>query len=302
MLLLYTDGMKKYFEHKLQNLINVSRIIAIHCFEFEQNFRTANEAHRFWEMVYVDRGRLTCTAGEQEITLCEGELLFHKPMEYHSLAADEKEMPRVYILCFACRSEAMRFFENKRLKAEPSYIKMIYSLFSEGKKTFRIPVSDPGIRKMEPVGHPPLGGEQMIKNYLEIFLISLLRAQTETEEGNEIFLHQNEYARKPIGDIIHVLKKGIYDSLSIDDICAETAYGRAYLFRVFKAATDQTIMEYYLSLKIERAKQLLQENEMTVKEIAARLAFNEANYFSKTFKRITGLTPTEYRKKHTDII
>jgi two-component system response regulator YesN len=56
-------------------------------------------------------------------------------------------------------------------------------------------------------------------------------------------------------------------------------------------------MEYYTSLKIERAKQLLLENEMTVKEIAARLAFNEANYFSKTFKRLTGLTPSQYRKQ-----
>ena len=294
--------MKKYFEHKLQNLINVSRIIAIHYFEFEPQFRTVGETHNFWEMVYVDKGCLTCTAGDRTVTLSEGALLFHKPMEYHDLQATGEQASRVFILCFSCRSEAMRFFEGKRIMAEPHSIKMIFSLLAEGKKTFSIPVSDPNSKKMEQIEHPSLGGEQMIKNYLEILLINLLRAQTETERGNEIFLHQSEYARKPIRDVIAVLQNGLYESLSIDDICAETAYGRAYLFRVFKAATDKTIMEYYLSLKIERAKQLLRENELTVKEIATRLAFNEANYFSKTFKRITGKTPTEYRKNHIAIL
>ncbi|MBQ8351323.1 MAG: helix-turn-helix domain-containing protein [Clostridia bacterium] len=294
--------MKKYFEHKLQNLINVSRIIAIHYFEFDRHFRTKKETHNFWEMVYVDKGSLICTANEETVPLSEWELLFHKPMEHHALAADGNETPRVYILCFSCRSEAMRFFDGKRLKADPTCIKMIYSLLSEGKKTFQIPISDPNSKKMEQLEHPSLGGEQMIKNYLEIFLISLLRAQTETERGNEIFLRQKDYARKPIRDVIEVLRGGIYRSLTIDDICAATSYGRAYLFRVFKAGTDQTIMEYYLSLKIERAKQLLVENELTVKEISSLLAFNEANYFSKTFKRVTGLTPTEYRQKQTDII
>ena len=56
-------------------------------------------------------------------------------------------------------------------------------------------------------------------------------------------------------------------------------------------------MEYYLALKIEKAKQLLRENELSVKEIAERLAFNEPNYFTKTFKRITGMTPTAYKRR-----
>ena len=294
--------MKKYFEHKLQNLINVSRIIAIHYFTFDKQFRTEGECHRFWEMVYVEQGELICRADDRTVRLREGELLFHKPMEFHALEVDGQHEPRVYILCFACHSEAMRFFEGKQLMAEPGCKKMIRSLLSEAQRTFRTPVPDPTVEKMELLDQPSLGGEQIIKNYLEILLIGLLRAQTETERGNETFLHQTEYSKKPIRDVIDVLQSGLYDSLSIDDICAATSYGRAYLFRVFKAATDQTIMEYYLSLKIERAKQLLRGNELTVKEIAARLAFNEANYFSKTFKRATGLTPTEYRKKHTNIL
>ena len=56
-------------------------------------------------------------------------------------------------------------------------------------------------------------------------------------------------------------------------------------------------MEYYLALKIEKAKQLLRENELSVRAIAERLAFNEPNYFTKTSKRITGMTPTAYKRR-----
>jgi two-component system response regulator YesN len=56
-------------------------------------------------------------------------------------------------------------------------------------------------------------------------------------------------------------------------------------------------MEYYTDLKIKTAKKLLRENELSVKEIAEKLCFDTSNYFSKTFKKFTGSTPTDYKKK-----
>ena len=293
--------MKKYFEHKLKNLINVSRIVTIHDFEFEKNFRTEGESHDFWEIVYAEKESLLCTADGKEIPIEQGELLFHKPGEFHTLAANGKNAPHVFIISFVCRSDAMAFFEGKKIRPEKGRLRCLYSILEEGKQTFDIPYSDPKLKKMRLLEHPLLGGEQLIKNYLEILLIGLLRDSTETESGNEIFLPHREYAVKPVSDVIAVLRDGVCSSLSVDDVCAATAYGRAYLFRIFKATTGKTIMEYYLALKIERAKQLLRENELSIREISAYLAFNEPNYFSKTFKRLTGLTPSAYKKRALDL-
>ena len=293
--------MKKYYKHKLQNLINVSKIVTIHYFEFEKNFKTNGEAHDFWEIVYAEKESLICTADNIEIPLSQGEILFHKPGEFHTLAANKKKAPNVFILSFVCKSLAMQFFENKKFSLDAQLVRFIYFILEEGKKTFDIPYSDPNLKKMKLLSQPTLGGEQLIKNYLEVFLINLLRAQTETDSGNKIFLPRKELSSKPVNDVIRVLENEIYHSITIDEICAKTAYGRAYLFRVFKQKTGKTIMEYYLSLKIERAKQLLRENELSVKGISELLAFNEPNYFSKTFKRITGLTPTAYKKRCMDL-
>jgi two-component system response regulator YesN len=74
-------------------------------------------------------------------------------------------------------------------------------------------------------------------------------------------------------------------------------YSRAYIFKEFKAATGKGVMAYYTALKVDRAKQLLREGELSVRQIAERLSFDTPNYFSKTFKRCTGQTPTAYQKR-----
>ena len=289
--------MKTYFQHKLSNLITVSKIVTIHYFEFDKTFQTVGESHNFWEFVYAEKESLLCSSDGQEIILQQGEILFHKPNEFHTLAANGKTAPNVFILSFVCKSESIKFFENKKITLSPQLAKFIYSILEEGKRTFNIPYSDPNLKKMHLLSSPTLGGEQLIKNYLEIFLINLLREQTETAQGNATFLPWKELSAKPINDITALLKENVYSSLTIDDICEKTAYSKAYLFRIFKAQTGKTIMAYFIELKINHAKQLLRENELSVREISERLAFSAPDYFTKTFKRITGLTPLAYKKR-----
>ncbi len=293
--------MKKYFKHKLENLINVSKIVTIHYFEFEKNFKTKGESHDFWEFVYVDKESIVCYADGVEIILNKGEILFHKPNEFHILAANGKNPPNVFIVSFVCKSEAMKFFENKKISVAKNNAKYIYNILNEGRKTFDISFSDPNLKKMQLLSSPSLGGEQIIKNYLEIFLINLLRSQTETEGTNNIFIREKEYAVKQISDLIYLLENSVYTTLTIDEILKNTYYGRAYLMRLFKKETGYSIMEYFIKLKIDKAKDLLRDKQLSVREISDKLAFNEPNYFTKTFKRITGFTPLAYRRRTLEL-
>lgn len=288
--------MKRYFKHKPENLINITKIVTVNHFEFEKDFIFGGESHDFWEIVYADKESVICTADSRVINLKEGELLFHKPGEFHSLAANGIASPSIYILSFVCKSAAMKFFENKKLAPNKNFSKYIYSIFEEGARTFAIPFADPKQKKMALADMPSLGGGQIIKNYLEIFLINLLRFYTETESGNEIFLPQNKLSSKPVDEVMRVLKRKVREPLTIDEICAETSYGRAYLFRAFKAETGKSIIEYFIELKTEAAKQMLLEDRLSIKDIATELSFNEPNYFTKTFKRVTGMTPSAYKK------
>ena len=66
--------------------------------------------------------------------------------------------------------------------------------------------------------------------------------------------------------------------------------------RLFQSNLNCGIMEHFLRLKIDAAKQMIRENEYNFTEIAEKLAFNTPQYFSTAFKRISGMTPSEYEK------
>ena len=231
-------------------------------------------------MVYVDKESIICTADNVKTEVKSGEILFHKPNEFHILAANGKKPPNVFIVSFVCKSEAMKFFENKKITLEKDNVKFIYNILKEGRKTFDIAFSDPNLKKMQFLKSPTLGGEQLIKNYLEIFLINLLRDQTETDGINTVFIREKEYAIKHIADIISFLNESVFKALTVNEILKNSYYGRAYLMRLFKKETGLSIMEYFTILKIEKAKELLRDKELSVREISDILSFSEPNYFT----------------------
>ncbi len=287
-----------YYKHKIENFLHVSQIVTVHYFEFEKQFVSKGERHDFWELVYADKESIICTANDETILLREGELLFHKPNEYHVLSANGVNAPNVFIISFVCKSEAIRFFEDKKLKLGKELLKYVYMIIEESKKTFDLPYSNPDLKKMPLLTHPTLGGKQLIKNLLEILLINIMRNETEKENFNTTFLVKEDFDGYVTNRIIDVLKENVHDVLRIDTICEKLNYNRSYLFRQFKATTGKTIMAYFTELKIQRAKKLLRENELTVTQIAEKFAFDTPNYFSKTFKKLTGYTPLQYKKIH----
>lgn len=289
--------MKKHFKHKLENLLVVDKIVTIHFFEFDKNFSYGPESHDFWEIVYADKENIVCTADGKQIILNQGQMLFHKPNEVHSLSSNGHKAPDVFIASFVCRSEAMRFFENKIVSLNKNQIRNVYTILDSAKKTFDIPYSDPDMKKMTLLSHPILGGEQLLKNYLEILLIDIMNSLTQTEQGNKTFLTDNELGNKLVLDVIKLLNDNVYENLNIDRISKITSYSKAYISRQFKLATGKGVIEYYTDLKIKVAKKLLRENELSVKEIAEKLSFDTPNYFSKTFKKLCKTTPTAYKKR-----
>ena len=293
----YTIAMEqKYYKHKIENLIKVSKIVTVHYFEFAKDFQSKTESHDFWELVYADKHSVICTANENTITLNEGEMLFHKPNEKHSLAGDNQKAANVFIISFECTSAAMRFFENRQVVLPKDLLPYVYMLVEESKRYFDLPYADPNLKKMQPKASPSLGGTQLIKNMLEILLISVMRNHTEKPNAAELFLQQKDYEERLTRQIVTYLTAHVRERVSIDELCAYTSYNKSYLFRQFKAATKQTIMQYFTCLKVTEAKRLLRETDMNVTQIAEYLAFDSPNYFTKTFKKISGYTPLQYKK------
>jgi AraC-like DNA-binding protein len=78
--------------------------------------------------------------------------------------------------------------------------------------------------------------------------------------------------------------------------------GSTHLKNAFKEKTGLSVMEYYRNLKIENAKLMIREKELNMTEIANNLAYKSIHHFSKQFKDIAGMSPTEYARSVKAII
>lgn len=104
----------------------------------------------------------------------------------------------------------------------------------------------------------------------------------------------------PVLRSIRFIEQNYYVDIDVDMLCEHVNYSRSYLSRTFKAETDMTIPEYINKIRIQNAISLLVNSKMPVKEIATSVGIKDSFYFSKLFKKLTGETPREFRKKHKD--
>lgn len=289
--------MKKFFKHKINSLLLVNKIVVIHYLELNEYFHHAEEKHDFWEIICAYKKSVTCTADGKEIELPEGTLLFHKPNQKHSLTVKGEDTTGVFVLSFECLSEAMGFFKDKMVKLNKRQLRYINEIINIAKNTYDITFYDLETDIMKLLPNPTLGGEQLIKNNFELLLIDLMRTLTETQDGNDVFVHETQINNKIAEEIIEILKSHLFGRLTVEQVSKKINYSKAYVFRQFKQATGKGVMEYYAELKIKTAKELLREGELSVKEISEKLCFDTPNYFSKTFKKAVGKTPTEYKNR-----
>lgn len=289
---------KQYYKHKIENFINVIKIITIHYFEFDKNFSSKSETHDFWELVYPIKNNILLNVNGEEITLKQNQMYFHTPNKIHSLKADGKNAPDVFIISFTSKSEAMHFFKNKILSIDKSLEKYIYTIIEESKNTFDIPVSNPSIKKMKLKKDRKIGGLQIIKNELENLLINIMRNETEKANSDTVFLIKENYKGNLSGEIIKYLNEHVYEKISIKDLENEFHYNKSYLFSNFKKNTGRSIIEYFTLLKTEKAKQFLRSSALSVNEIAYNLSFDTPSYFCKVFKNTVKISPLQYRKNN----
>jgi two-component system response regulator YesN len=107
------------------------------------------------------------------------------------------------------------------------------------------------------------------------------------------FYSKNEQAAKIQGFLYDNLDK----KLSMDDICNEFYLSKSYVFELFRIYTDTSVMGFLKDVRLSRAKDLLKHTNNNVGKIASMVGFDDAGYFTKTFKLKYGITPEQYSLK-----
>ena len=98
--------------------------------------------------------------------------------------------------------------------------------------------------------------------------------------------------------VVDYIERNLKRGISLEDVANHVNISTYYLSKIFKKEMGVNFITYVTDRKMDLAKEMLVNTDIPVLNIALDLAYNEANYFSKAFKKKTGLTPSEYREKY----
>jgi transcriptional regulator GlxA family with amidase domain len=129
----------------------------------------------------------------------------------------------------------------------------------------------------------------------KVFAIEMER---DSQSSFIIFQGQKDHADDPIKKAQEFIEKNYQEKISVEQLASIFALGRRNLERRFKKATANTVAEYIQRVKIEAAKVSLERSRDNVNEVMYNVGYTDTKAFRTTFKRITGLSPIDYRNKY----
>jgi AraC-like DNA-binding protein len=276
--------------------IQIDGFFTVYYFEHGKDFYHAPEQHDYWEMVYVDRGRIVTVTDGIGSVLEEGWAIFHEPNDVHAHVSNHRDANNMFVVTFRCDSPAMEFFRKKTFQFNKESKKLLHLFMQEAANAVGEIQHDYATRQPLDFSGQVVGSSQLMAAYLEELLIKLIRSGEQAKA-----ICSNAESRRIGQDstldmIEEYLQASLYQPLTLTQLCEHFYISKSHLSSLCSEGWGQSPMQVYAALKIAEAKKLLREDRMTVGEIADALCYSGIHSFSRTFKNATGFSPSAYRQ------
>ena len=228
-----------------------------------------------YQLVYVTRGRGAFRSGDAEFPVTEGSVLAVFPGVAHSYRPDPETGWDEYWVGFRGEyADALRktgFHSPERPFFPVGAHQSIISIFSDIFAT---------VEAQEPYYQFRAGALVML------LLSEILGRARKAEQSGEAarLVERAKFLMQERADL----------PMSVESIGEKLGVGLERFYEAFKAYTGMTPYQYFIQLKINKAKDLLDRDEATVKEVAFALGFDDPYYFSRLFKKKTGVAPSDW--------
>jgi AraC-like DNA-binding protein len=231
-----------------------------------------------YQINYITEGSGILETPDGQFQVVPGSILILRPGQWHRYKPDQKTGWNEHYIGFQGDFCNQLFQEGFFQSAKP----VIYVGFQESILNLFFEVIQ--LVKEEKTGH------QQVSAATTILLLSKILSVTRNQE----------FAGKTIERTIRkaclFCRENLNTNVNIEKLASDLNVGYSYFRQMFRKYTGISPTQYHLSLRIQRAKDLLVSSEMSFKEIAIELGFESYFYFSRIFKDKTGESPMEFRK------
>ena len=263
---------------------------------FPHPYYFPGEFHPFWEMVYATDGTFRAAANEKVYTMKKGDVIFHKPMEFHRLWSLERQDLHAYIIAFTATGSLLEQLESGAFVLTSDQQARLEALMQYAAANFpreeRHGMQD-HLRMMEEQAKEKQVQIQTYTELLKLFLLSLAEDTAPLTAKSQSNSEDSRLYRA----IVELLTQNVNSWITTEEIAAALHYSPTRIKRIFAKYSDIGIHKYLLKLKTAEAIRLLRRG-LPCSEVSSTLGFANQNYFSTVFKRETGCTPSLYNQTH----
>lgn len=269
--------LEKHYTFKLK-----PRLLYVGSLDKHGGWKEEPHSHNFLELVFVIDGRGTVDIGNVEYEICRGDILVYNaglthfekssvddPLEVRFVAYDKLEITDLPPNWLLPPAYGFLFHSGDMYDVFRGYFETLIREF-EGRERFYVEIA------------------QNVSRTLLMYLFRLIN-QTENAAGLLASSRTMETA-------LRYIDENYMREISLEELAQVCRTNKYYLSHMFSRNQGVSVGRYILCRRIDAAKKLLEQDDMLVSDVAGAVGFDDANYFSRVFKKETGQTPREFRR------
>ena len=247
-------------------------------------YRKAIHIHQFAEFVYVLDGNIRVITNGKKAIAKAGDFVIVPPYQPHGFFTEEGSKVKLWMLLFSgnlisdiSMSEYMyKEYESSLFKPSKALAQFIKSKFFDTDEKL-VELDQAGIRKIKALLYP------IFEEYISL----TPTINTHTDKNSQI-----------VASVMQYLSKNFYKNESISTIASAIGYSESYVSHNLKKNINFNLSELRNSFRVDYAKNLLANGEMSIFRVGLECGFGCQRSFDRAFKKQLGITPQKYKELH----
>lgn len=246
--------------------------------KYDKDWHSIIHTHHFTELLYIIKGKGTFLFSNNEVSVKEHDLIVVNPhMEHTEKSASDH--PLEYI---ALGIEGLAF-----TSPDDPGLQVTFHNYKQEQEIYLFYLH----RLLEEVENQQEDYELIVQNILQILLLKIMRKKAFTLEETS-----TQKMNKNLAVIKNYIKQNFREEINLDTLAEVVHINKYYLAHSFKKSVGVSPIEYLIQTRIRESKLLLETTNYPISDISTITGFSSQSFFAQSFKRVTNISPSQYRK------